>query len=499
MSTRALTASLSVPVIRVRTWTISLWAIAVWAGAGLYSVVLTSESISDQRRYRTGLDTALYDQFLWLLAHGKDPFSTVISRPMLGDHFQPGLVLFTPIYWLGLGIPGIYAAQSIALALTAPALYLLARRCGASSALASLPALLWLACPWVASANLFEFRPPSLAPVLLVLSVYAALERRNALLAVSTLVALSLKEDVALTYLALGILIAYHGRRRVGALVGTASVAWLVVASWSVKALSGSYDLFGARFGGDHGDSVGSALLWELRHPLKELGEIATQSAPDLLLIFLSAAGLPLLAPSWLLLAAPTAAHNALSAYSPQHDLSFHYHLGSVAGCFIAAAVGVNRLPTLARGGRFALGLFGVMAAFVALIGGVRQHSIAGTALRVDAPATDRALSVIPKDVPVATTLSLLPHLSQRKEIYTLPEPFIPIEWGGSLTAAQLAERSKHVNWVAYIAGDQVRRVTTKEHPEVFPDVRQTLARDGFVVVARAGALEVLERRSASS
>jgi hypothetical protein len=74
-----------------------------------------------------------------------------------------------------------------------------------------------------------------------------------------------------------------------------------------------------------------------------------------------------------------------------------------------------------------------------------------------------------------------------------------PIEWGGSLTAAQLAERAKHVNWVAYIASDQVRRVTTKEHPEVFPDVRQTLARDGFVVVARAGPLEVLERRSASS
>jgi uncharacterized membrane protein len=460
----------------------------------VYSVVLTAESVSDHHRYRTGLDTALYDQLLWLMAHGKDPFSTVISRPMLGDHFQPGLVLFTPVSWLGFGVPGIYAVQSIAMALTAPALYLLARRCGASPALASTPAFLWLVCPWVASANLFEFRPPALAPLLLVVSVYAALERRDVLLAVTTLLALSLKEDVALTYLALGILIAYHGRRRVGALVATVSVAWFVLASWAVKTMSGSYDLFGARFGGDHGDSVGSALLWELHHPLRELGEIASQSLPDLILIFLTTAALPLLAPSWLLLAGPTAAHNALSAYEPQHNLAFHYHLGTVVGCFIAAAIGAERLGSLGRPARLALTALVSIAVFIALIGGVHVHSAGGSPV-LDPDATTRALDVIPDNAPVAATLSLLPHLSQRKEIYTLPEPFIPIRWGGSLTPAELAQRAKHVNWAAYISGDQVRRVTTKEHPEIFPDVRETLRREGFVVVARAGPLEVLERR----
>ncbi len=46
---------------------------------------------------------------------------------------------------------GLLTAQSIALALTAPALYALARASGASSVLAALPALLWLVCPFVAS------------------------------------------------------------------------------------------------------------------------------------------------------------------------------------------------------------------------------------------------------------------------------------------------------------------------------------------------------------
>src|SRR5207237_9467908 len=140
------------------------WASAVWHAPAVLLIVSTAEPRSSQVAFRTGRDTALYDQLLWLLAHGMEPFSTVVSRPMLGDHFQPGLVLFTPIYWLGLGIPGIYTAQAVAMALTAPALYALARACGASPAVASIPSFLWLACPWVASANLFEFRPPAPAP-----------------------------------------------------------------------------------------------------------------------------------------------------------------------------------------------------------------------------------------------------------------------------------------------------------------------------------------------
>jgi uncharacterized membrane protein len=490
--------SSSLAAVRPRLARSTLWLGAVWLGAVAYAVDLAIESVADHRAYHTGLDTAIYDQLLWLLAHGHDPFSTVITRPMLGDHFHIGLVLLTPLYWLGLDVSSLFAVQAIGLALTAPALFALARSRGASPPLAAIPALLWLACPWVASANLFEFRPASFAPLLLTLSVLAALERRNGLLIATTLLALSLKEDVALSYVALGVLMVFYGRRRAGAVVAAGSFVWFVGASLVVKTLAGPYDLFGDRFAGDHGHSVGSALLWELEHPLRELSAIASQSLPDLLLLFLSTAGLPLLAPSWMLLAAPTAAHNALSDYAPQHALVFHYHLGTVAGLFIAAAMGVGRLPTLQRGGRLSIALFGSAAIGVALIGGVWTHSDSNPGPHLDTGATTRALEIIPKDAPVASTLSLLPHLSERKEIYTLPEPFIRIKWGSSLTAAELAARAKHVRWAAYIPGDQVRRVTTRKHPEVFPDVRPTLAKLGFVVVARAGPLEVLERKGSS-
>jgi len=161
------------PAIRARLISDS-WMVAVWLGTVVYAVLLSLESIADHNAFTTSFDLAHYDQLLWLLAHGDEPFSTVVSRPMLADHFQPGLVLLTPLYWLGLGVPGILAAQSIALGLTAPALFALARASGAAPALAAVPAFLWLVSPWVAAVNLFDFHPLAFSAPLVVLSTLAA-------------------------------------------------------------------------------------------------------------------------------------------------------------------------------------------------------------------------------------------------------------------------------------------------------------------------------------
>ena len=415
---------------------------------------------------------------------------------MLADHFQPGLVLFTPLYWVGLGVPGLLVVQSVGLALVAPALFALARTSGASPALAAIPAFLWLACPWVASINLFEFRPSAFAPVLLVLGVLAAVQSRVVLLTVTTVVAVSLKEDVALTYVALGLILVLQGKRRLGGVLAAASAVWFLVSTRIMESL-GSSDFFGQRFAGDRGESVGDAILWSLQHPVETLSDFASQSLLGLIALLIATGGLALLAPVWLLLAVPSALYNALSAYTSQHDLVHHYHQGTVVGLFVAAAVGVRRLGTASRQARLAATAALGTAAVVALIGGVRVHSLPSESPPLSPAVTDAALDVIPPGVPVAATRSLLPHLSHRVEIYTLPEPFVPLDWGGTLTSGELAERAERVEWVAYVEGDQVGRIFTGELgvDTAVPDVRPTLAREGFVVVARAGPLEILRRR----
>jgi len=462
----------------------------VWAAAALYALLLSAESLYDDTTFRSGFDAAIYDQRLWLLAHFDDPFSTVVSRPFLADHFEPGLALLTPIYWLGLGLPGIYVAQSIGLALTAPALFALARSSGASPALATLPAFLWLVSPPVAAANLFDFRPATFVPMLLVLSVLFALQGRYVLLAVTTVLALSLKEDVALIYLVLGLLLAYHGRRRVGAIMAIGSALIFILGVAIIRSLGDQYEWQGRRFGDNRGDSFLEAAGWMVRHPLETIGDVVGQSGPDLLILVLSTGGLALLAPLWMLLSAPTALVNALSAYEPQHDLLNHYHLSVLAGLFAAGAIGVGRLKSIERAGQLAVAMCVATVVPIAVIGGVLTHDISGRLTKDERAAIERALDLIPPDAPVAAAPNVLPHLSQRGEVYSLPEPFIPIDWGSSLTPEEFAERAERVRFAAFVG-----RTKPREYPDDMAEVWDMLRREGFVPIVRGPHVQILERR----
>ena len=482
-------------VLRSRASNVSRWSISVWVGAAVYAVLLSIEAVREHHRFETFLDLAVYDQALWLLAHGHEPFSTVISRPLLGGHFQPGIALLTPIYWLELGVPGLLTAQSIALALTAPALFALARASGASPALAAVPAFLWLACPWVASVNLFEFRPDPFAPALIVLGVLAAIQRRYLVLTVTTVVALSLKEDISLTYVMLGFLMVFQGMRRVGAILAVGSAAWFVVATIVVDAQSGANEAFGRRFAGARGDSVRDALVWTVQRPIETLSDFVADSLGGLLLLIVSTGGLALLAPVWLLLSLPTVLHNALSAHGPQHELHFHYHLGTLTGLFVAAAIGTGRVGRLGSSGRLVVVFVMGTALIAAVAGGLSVHQDVVKPRPAHAASAELALARIPDGVPVSATPSLLPHLTQRVEIYSLPEPFVALDWGGSFTPGELAERAQRVRFVAYLERD-ISPSGGYSTSEDIPTVRRLLLRLGFVEIARVGRVHVLERSS---
>ncbi|GIU95280.1 MAG: hypothetical protein KatS3mg012_1737 [Gaiellaceae bacterium] len=466
-----------------------VWPAAVWAGAAVYAAALLAESISAHRQFGTGFDTAIYDQLLWLIANGHEPFSTIVSRPMLADHFQPGLVAFVPLYWLGGGIEALLLVQTLALALAAPALYTLARSFGALPALAALPALLWLVCPFVARINLWEFRPTALLPALLVLAVLAATQGRLVLFWTTTLIALSLKEDVAATYVMLGLLLAWFGRRRLGAAVVGISAAWLVLATVVMRAGGDSLEAFGRRFAGERGDDMLEAILWMALHPLETAGDLVRESLAGLMLLLVSTAGLALLAPAWILLAAPTALHNALSAYEPQHLLTFHYHQTTLSALFIAAAVGVCRARELERLSRLALAAGLGVALALAFVGGLWAHGRWTEGVRLPGEQTRRALDVIPPEAAVSASPHLLPSLSRRTEIYVLPEPFIPLDTGSPLSAEAFAERAERVRYVAFLRGDL---------PEEFPgedgEIDRLLVHGGFREIARAGLVSVYAR-----
>ena len=125
----------------------------------------------------------------------------------------------------------------------------------------------------------------------------------------------------------------------------------------------------------------------------------------------------------------------------------------------------------------------------------LRRHRDAG---RFGSPERGRAagaparLERIPDDAPVAAAPLLLPQLSHRRELYSFPEPFVRIDWGGSLSDEELAERAERVRFVA-LTGD----TTVSEFDGDLGTVYEQLLADGFVVVAESPVrnFRLLERR----
>jgi Predicted membrane protein (DUF2079) len=469
----------------------STWTLVVWIATGAYAIGLGAESLYQHDRFTTGFDTAVFDQGLWLLSQGDEPFSTVVDRSLVAG-LQPGIALLTPLYWAGGGVEALLVVQALGLALAAPALYALARDRGAQPALAAVPALLWLVSPWTASVNLVDFHPQVFAPALLALSALAGLRGQWLLLGLSAALAMSLKQDIPLAYLMLGVVLAFSGRRRAGAILAAAAVAWQVAAGLTFESDDNSYAFFEKRFAGDRGDNVGEAISWMARHPLETLGDVLGQSGGDLFLLALATAALAFLAPLWLLLALPSLLYNALSAYPAQHSLAFQYHLMTGTGLFIAAAVGVRRVETFTRPGRLALAGALTAACAAAFLGGVQVH---GRWERDPFDGRDRAqiraaLARVPADVPVAASTHLQPHLSRREKLFTLPEPFVPIDWGGSLTPAELRAEVPTVRYVALAEGDG-----PIEYPRDIATVIPLVRRAGFVEIYRGGRVRLFERR----
>ncbi len=468
-------------------------AVAILA-AFAYAVVLTAASFRKHDAFLTGgYDLGIFDQAVWLLGHGHEPFSTIRGRNLFADHFQPALALLAPLGAVGATPGGLLVLQASALGATAPLLYKLARIRGASEQLALAVALMWLASPVTQWANLFDFHPEAIVPALLVAGAILLERDRIAPFLVTAVLAASVKEDICLVYVMWGAVLALRGQRRLGGFLAVTGLAWFVLATKvAIPALGGNYDYYSARFGGDRGSSLGKVLLTFVEHPLRTVADAGTlANARILIALVLCTAGLALFAPLMLLLALPTLAANLLSAYSYQHDLHFHYQLIPAAVFAIASAYGApvfeRHLPDrLKRPVRRAF-LAGTILVALALSPALEQLRKAGDP---KGDAKRQALALIPPHASVAAAPDLAPHLAHRHEIYQLPEPFFTRHANGEYwTDAELARRAGRVQYVAYDldALDPFPRSQVEQLPAI-------LRRRGYVQIFSSGEVKVFRR-----
>jgi uncharacterized membrane protein len=373
-------------------------------------------------------DLGVQDQTVWGYSQLQMIPNTVeMIRNLLGDHFHPILMAIAPLYWIWDDVRVLLVVQAVLLAAAGIPIFWWARqRLGLIPALAFEAAYLTF---WgVFSGVIFDFHHVAFAVPAVSFGLYAVLTKRNRLFWAMLALGLLTRENIALTFAAIGVYIALVQHRwRLGAAVIALSVAWFTaLVEFVLPAIAGApyshwtYDALGT--------GPGSALLHVIRHPLSSLRLLADNSAKLRLLGGLLGAWLflPVLSPL-ALVAIPTLFERLWSSNPALWSASFQYSLVIAPILAFAAIDALARLQT-----RFSLprwrGRVGVGASVAILAAGlilsfgvVRPFDEVGTYISSQQVSDIRScLAVIPADAGVSASTALLPHLSHRHQIYLL-------------------------------------------------------------------------------
>lgn len=403
-----------------------------------YVAVFLTLSLLRYSNFRgSGLDTAIYNQVIWLFSRFKAPVSTLRGMHFFGDHLSPMLVLLAPLGWLGKGKPpAVLTVQTLALAAGAIPVYLLSVRKLHSRWAGLGLAAAYLLYPALQNLNLADFHPEALGTVFL-LFAFLAIDKRSFgwfyALCVLTVIT---KEDMALPVLVLGIVVYFLYDKRAGAMAAIGSAVYFLAAvllliPWFAPA-GYQYSSRLTAFGSTTGEAVKNFFL----KPRNTLGVIATRENLRYFFDLLApVAFLSFFAPVFLLPALPAFLVNVISDFQPQHTIFQQYTVAIIPFVFIAVVFGLKRF------GKWSEGAFRPGFVTGGVVAVVLACSIAGNFYLSPSPisaefrgasygsdrhitAMRRGLDRIPPNASVSAQTYLLAHLSNRRELYQFPEPF---------------------------------------------------------------------------
>lgn len=403
------------------------------------------------------IDLAYFNQVFWNTVHGRPFTQSIHPHLSLGDHAELVILPLSIVYAAWQDPQLLLILQSVVLALCAWPIFLLARTRSKSPETDLAPLLLalaWLANPLLHNIALFEFHilPFAIFPLFFALLAYRRNQRRTFF--VWTIIALLVREDVALVIAAISLLAWAEKRSRWWRVVPLAfGIAWFAGAMLLIRHF--------APTGGYKFTIYYAWLMDALPNPLPVITHVATLANMEMALGFLMAfALLPLF--DWrplVLILGPLAQIMLGAPGGGSVIIDTHYSSLFIPGLALAAIDGYSALP--ARLERFrmpftASELHALPAILVMLI-----SAYSAIVLGSLPTSTTRALSAppaivahakeilmrIPANTPVAASYALLPHLSSREHVYSAHYLFLGV--------TQFAEAAYPTpNELAYVAFD---------------------------------------------
>lgn len=387
---------------------------------------------------QTGLDLALADQAVWHYSRFETPFSSILGKNVLGDHFSPIVALLAPLYWIWSDPRTLLVAQSILIAASIVPVFAFAeRRVGRTAALLIAVAY---ACFWgIQVGALYDFHELAFAPLLIALAILfadtAVLEptaRRWARFWVVIVLLLAVKEDLSLLVTTFGLYLLTRRQLRHGVALVAIGIAWyflctkVLIPHFSHGAAYSHWTY--TQLGKDLPGAVWALLRapWQLftiaLSPSQKLHTLVALFAPFLFLSFGS---------RLFILALPLLAERFLSADPVFWVGHYHYSLPVAPVLAMAAASGLGNLGGLVNVRRRRRLLLGVSGAILLTSLAITRLGSPDSGLSeltrpsfFNEPAyamgASAALAQIPSDASLSTVDAALPHASERAELRLL-------------------------------------------------------------------------------
>ena len=417
----------------------------------IYAAYFTSLTVRIHHALGTSAyDFGLYDQGIWLLSRGETPFVTLMGRNLFGDHASFILLLLVPLYWIFSSTATLLVVQSIVIAMGGIPVFLYTRRYLSSEAMGAAMVAVYLIHPAVSWTNLENYHPDSFLAVLVGLALYGALERKWRIFGFAVVLALLVKEDVALMLVPLGLWVALRRDIKRGLIVaGGSALAMFVLIVVVMKHFTGVTfrNSWRIPFGGFRG------LLWTaLRRPWKLVAYLAEGDRLFYLWQTLAPVGFVfIMAPEIVLTASLVLFTNIVSTFWYQYHIQYHYSLVVVPAVIIGTVYTIGRAPKHARSLLVSLVLASSLVTaylWTPLPGGRAQI----TPWYVDHPsvaAAEELFVLIPDTAVISVYHPLTAQLGRRKYIYAFPNPFVRSLYGPDVFA--VGDRLPQADDVEYV------------------------------------------------
>jgi uncharacterized membrane protein len=340
-------------VDRLRRIHPAAWLTFVFAAG--FALLFGSLGVMNQRNFGTwSYDMGIYDQGFWLVSRGHQ-FMTVRGMNFWGHHFNLIAFAFAPFYWLGAGPEFLYVVQAIFLAAAAFPIYLIARDKFRTPWMGLIFALVYLAYAPVQWISWSMFHPEALVIAPFLWAWWFATRERWGWFFAMVLLALSMREDVAMAVVMLGIVLAIYMRKAPDYRRVLWRCAWTVVlgAVWYVIATrlvlnyfnDGKEPFYITYFYGNYGHSVGQIGKTILQNPDRVISDAVQHDR----IKFYKQLGwplawLPLLNPLALLMALPQMLASVIGLSPYARMINYQYTSVMIAPLMISSIHGGHTL-----------------------------------------------------------------------------------------------------------------------------------------------------------